>query len=343
VQNFGYRITVIYFPTMTQVRCLSLSVLFFISQVSIAQLNDFSSKAQKLIGTFNVYHLKPISINETTGAETVDLFINEIDENGFILKGTDINQLKENSAEFYNLIYKNNNDFANKVLTVYLVALNSMDSILAAMLVKKLDFTENDTLYSTPFSSPVYYSPNLKKHAKRIEKNVKNHCMERVVNTDGYEKYTEAEFIKKSQDFSKDIILNFQKKVKNLISVAPATIEASLLNAIALRYDPHSNYFNQQQNKQFSQHLSKQVETFGFYLDQDESGTIIVADITPGGSAWMSNNINDGDIFISLTIDNTTITNDGKTAEEVQDILDKSIGSKLTITLKKQNGQLKNR
>ena len=46
---------------------------------SFSQGGSFSSKAQKLIGTFSVYHYKPIAINETTSAVTVDLFIKDLE------------------------------------------------------------------------------------------------------------------------------------------------------------------------------------------------------------------------------------------------------------------------
>lgn len=288
-----------------------------------------------------MYHYNPITINETTASETVDLFIKELDNDGFILKKTDVSAIKKNSTQFYNLINSNNEEYAEKSTLIYKTALVSIDSILKILASKKINFSENDTLTSSPFYSEPYYSDNLKTQAKRIEKNIKNICMERASNLDGFEKLTEQEFNAKCAEFTKTVINNFQKRISNLIPEAQKEVEASLLNAIALRHDPHSNYFTQEQNKEFSNQLSKQVETFGLYFDEDDNGNIIVSDIEPGGSAWMSNEINEGDLFIALRIGNTNVSNEGKTAYEIQEVLEKSSDNKVTLTLKKQNGQLK--
>ncbi len=318
-----------------------LILCYSICKCCVAQQNLFTAKAKKLIGTFSVYHFNPITINETTAAETVDLFINELDGGGFVLKKSDVTAIKKNNTQFYNLINSNNEEYAVLSTSIYKAALVSIDSILKIIANKKINFNDSDTLASYPFYSETHYSENLKIQAKRIEKNIKNSCLERVTNTDGFEKLTEPEFNAKALEYTKVVVENFQKRVASLLLNTNQLVEASLLNAIALRHDPHSNYFTQEQNKEFNTQLSKQVETFGFYLDEDENGNIVVADIEPGGSAWMSNEINEGDLFIALKIGNTSVSNDGKTAYEIQELLDKATDSKLTLTLKKQNGQLK--
>lgn len=317
-------------------------LLFCIIQLpAFCQSGSFNSKAQKLIGTFSVYHYKPIPINETTSGETVDLFINELDSRGIILKQGDINILQVDKSQLFNQINSNNNSYLIKAQAVYVKALITVDSLLTVLIYKKINFSESDTAHFLPISAKTVYSQNIKHHFKRLEKNIKNRCFERVANTDGFDKYTEQQFNAKAQEFSKTIIENYQKNIKEMLVEADKNVEATLLNAIALRHDPHSNYFTQEQNKEFNTQLSSKIESFGFYLNEDDDGNIKVVYLEPGGSAWTSNEVNEGDLFISVKIGVNIITNEGNTASDIQEKLDKTNENKIALTLKKQNGQLK--
>ena len=317
-------------------------VLFcFVQLSSFSQSGSFSSKAQKLIGTFSVFHFKPIPINETTSSETVDLFVKDLDNIGIVLKQSDINALQFDKAQLFNQVNANSEVYFKNAQAIYTKALVTVDSLLTVLSAKKINFTENDTARSLALNAKTFYSPSIKYHLKRLERNIKSRSFDRVVNTDSYEKLTETEFNDKAAEFSKTIIANFQKNIKEMLAEANKTVETDLLNAIALRHDPHSNYFNQEQNKEFTKQLSAQVESFGFYLSEDDDGNIKVVYIEPGGSAWTSNEVNEGDLFISVRIAGNVVTNDGNTAEDIQDKIDKTNENKLELTLKKQNGQLK--
>lgn len=280
-------------------------------------------------------------MNESVSAEISDLFIKELDRSAMVIKQTDIAGIAAHKSELVNGITKGDETYLNTAQKIYRDALKSVDSALTLMASKKIDFTASDTLRTLPLSAPAFYSPDLKYHLKRIERNIKLRCFERVANTDGYDKYTENEFIAKAKEFSVTILANYQKNIKALLAEADQTVEAALLNAIALRFDPHSNYFTQEQNQEFKTHLSAEVESFGFYLDEDDDGNVIVGYIEPGGAAWLSNEVNEGDFFISARIGNFLYTNESNTAYDIQDKLEKSSDKKVVLTLKKQNGQLK--
>ena len=322
-------------------RYLYFAFFCIVQLTSFSQGGSFSSKAQKLIGTFGVFHYKPIAINEVTSGETVDLFVKDLDRIGIVLKQSDVNALELNKTQLFSQINDQKETYFENALLIYTKALTTVDSLLTVLSNKKLNFTENDTARSLPMNAKTFYSPSIKYHLKRLERNIKSRSFDRVANTDGYDKLTEVEFNTKASEFSKTIIANFQKNIKEMLSEANKTVETNLLNAIALRYDPHSNYFNQEQNKEFTKQLSAQVESFGFYLNEDDDGNIKVVYIEPGGSAWTSNEVNEGDLFISVKLAGSVITNDGNTAEDIQDKIDKTNENKLELTLKKQNGQLK--
>lgn len=288
-----------------------------------------------------MYHYKPIELNATTSAEVNDLFISEIDNKGIILKQNDIAAISKSKGTLFDEIDAGSNVYANSAATVYKRALICMDSILEAVSSRPLNFNENDTAYFMPITTKTFYSPTLKYHAKRVERYIKSKSYDRVCNAEDFEKLSEKDFNARAVDYSKTILENFRKTIKEQIAVSDKTVEAALLNAIALRYDPHSNYFNQEQNEEFTKQLSSTVESFGLFFDEDDDGNIIVSFLEPGGAAWQSNMVNEGDILVSLKIGGSLITPEGNTFADVQDKMDKSAENKISLTLKKQNGQQK--
>jgi len=319
-----------------------LFALLLLLQIScFSQNSNFSSKAKKLIGTFNVYHFYTMDNSEKTSSEITDLFISNLDERGIVLLQADIKKLNEKKGELLSGIQSGSDEYSEKSSKVYLNALKRTDSILSALSTKTLNFSENDTVYFLPYNSSVYFSPSVKYHAERIKRYVKCKSFDRVMNTDGYEKLSEKEFNTKAAEYSKTIISNFQTGLNEQIADANKTTESTLLNAIALRYDPHSNYFNEEQNKEFKEALSSKKESFGFYLDEDADGNIIIAGIEPGGSAWLSNQVNEGDLFQSVKIANLKINNDDKKIAEIENKINSTEEKEILLTIKKPNGQVK--
>ena len=280
-------------------------------------------------------------MTESSSSEIVDLFIKDLDTRGIILTQHDVNLLEKDKSQLINQINSNDETYYNRVQNIYLKSLKTLDSILTVLSNKKLNFNENDTMKSLPIGSKMYYSPTIKYHVKRLERNIKNRAYEKVASINGFESLTEQAFNEKAIEFSKAIILNFQKNNNELIKDANKTVETTLLNAIALRHDPHSNYFNKEQNNDFNKQLSSKIESFGFYLKDNDNGNIQISYIEPGGSAWISNEVNEGDIFVSVKIGSIESSSDGNAAYDIQSKLDNTSENKIILSLKKQNGQVK--
>lgn len=316
-------------------------VLCLLTNIVSSQTTSFYAKAKRLIGTFGVYHYKPIELNETTAVEVTNLFIEDLDRQGFVLTVKDCEALKVNSNQLFKQIELQNDDYINYAHAIYERALIAYDSILGIIAAKQLNFTDKDSITFLPYNSKASYSDNLKKHASRIERYIKSLCLDRVLNTDAYDKLTEEQFYSKAREFSKSIIKNFKRNATEQINDSYTITEAALLNALARRYDPHSNFFTDEQNKEFNKQLSAQVESFGFYFSENDNAIAEIGYIEPGGAAWMSNDINEGDVFISMLLGNTLFTNEDLNAAELQDKIENTHEKQMQLTIRKKNGLLK--
>lgn len=322
-------------------RNIFIFIVFLFGLPGLAQTISFPKKAQQLIGNFAAHHPNPFQPGEKTSLEIVDIFVSGLDNTAIVLKQDDIAALKKNGGLLFEQIGAHNDDYMRAAGQVYLKALNCLDSLLFVIWANPIDFAENDTLTFLPYSAKTQYSPDIKSHARRIKRYIKYKACEKVSNTETFASLGEKEFIAKAQEFSKGITERLRKNVKEQINNASTTLEYTLLNAIAQRYDPHSNYFNEEQNKEFNQQLSSTVESYGFRLDENDDGNVHVSVIDPGGSAWLSNDVNEGDLFVSVKIGAALVANGEATADEIQTKIDNSPEKNIVLTIKKPNGPVK--
>ncbi|MEM7656858.1 MAG: S41 family peptidase [Bacteroidota bacterium] len=75
-----------------------------------------------------------------------------------------------------------------------------------------------------------------------------------------------------------------------------------LLAAIASAQDPHTMYLSFNQKERFEYQLSEEAATFGFELVQNPQGEIEIATLVPGGAAWNSQALNEGDVLLSIQV-----------------------------------------
>lgn len=299
---------------------------------------SFYPKAQKLIGTFSVLHIQPVAINEFSSKEIIDLFIQEIDKGGFILKASDCKALRSGGEQLINQVLAGKDNYVDRAKKIYTAALLCSDSILKNISTKKIDLQKVDTVrYQIIPDKQINYSANTAVYAKRMAAYMKLLAFNLISNAEDFESITEADFKTRVLNASEKIIQNHIKKIQGELKTVEAYIQTCLLNAMALRFDPHSNYFTEQQNQAFNTSLSAELETFGFYLDESDDGRIFIADMDPGGPAWLSNEINNDDVFISVKIGNETFTAEDYDAATIQEKINQSKIKKIALVLRKAN------
>ncbi|MDI9339034.1 MAG: S41 family peptidase [Sediminibacterium sp.] len=301
------------------------------------QITAFHTKFNKLIGTFNVLHVEPPFLNEKTSAEMMDLFIKDLDPSGSILLEKEVNYLKSKSTAILAIGETRTDTFITACHLVYKKALSRYDSLLKVIAGQKLNFAEKDTLFYVP-SGTIIYSKNANQQKKRIEKQVKSRCFDKVLDQEDSKDFKEAEAVTKAQEYVATTLNRLRKKCTEYQKESYAHVESTFLNAVATRYDPHSNYFNEAKNSSFAQSLSANIASFGFTLSETDDGDFIVADLEPGGSAWKSNQMNENDQVTAVKIGSTTFYSQDSDLEELQFKIDNTSEHQITVFIKKQNG-----
>jgi len=119
------------------------------------------------------------------------------------------------------------------------------------------------------------------------------------------------------------------------------SLTITFFKAIAHSFDPHTDYFTPELKEKFFNSLDKEGLSFGIEWTEDQLGRIKIARLNPGGAAWKSNELNQGDELLSIS------WNDGATKDVLQYDLEtlyhdfESTEYKLvSITVKKSDGQV---
>lgn len=115
------------------------------------------------------------------------------------------------------------------------------------------------------------------------------------------------------------------------------------LECIAKAHDPHSSFFTYQESIDFFNSMSTENLSFGFYMDRNKNNSLEITYLIPGGPAWNSGELNEGDIILQLISgEEDTIDLKCKDPYDLIEELNSGIKFKLKIRFKKANGEIKN-
>jgi carboxyl-terminal processing protease len=114
------------------------------------------------------------------------------------------------------------------------------------------------------------------------------------------------------------------------------------LHTIAQCFDPHSDYFDSGNKKEFSESLSADVLEYGFSLEETEEGEIIIDELKPGGAAWNTGNIYADDKLLQVkTKSGKTVNVKEEGYEAVNNILDEAGQEEIELILRSADGTIR--
>lgn len=128
------------------------------------------------------------------------------------------------------------------------------------------------------------------------------------------------------------------------INGTPATLETyvgeTLLRAIPNAFDPHSQFFTEPEMVSFFDMLSPEELSFGLELEEGALGELKVSRMVPGGPAWRSNQVNQGDVIVEMkTSPGERFDFFDMSAEEATALLRSQKYAQAEITFRKTDGE----
>ncbi|UKN00944.1 carboxy terminal-processing peptidase [Paracrocinitomix mangrovi] len=326
--------------------------LFLLTFSAFGQTSKVGETANAIDRLISKYHYEAKPLDDALSKWLFWEFIESIDPTGFYYLKEDIDQLKRFELEIDDQIQNKTSQFFDEAVEIYHNRLLEVEKIINGQFEKGFDFNKKEVI-DVSIDTTVYLS-DLSQLKDRWRKWLKSSVLEELF--DGYylsnPTTTTLDSLKMYLPEAAEEVKKHELFEISSITKHPAGYKEYLatfyLDDLAGYYDPHTSYFSDIEKEQFEAELSKDNYAFGFSLKEDGSGKILIAGLTPGGAAWMSNAINKDDQILSvrfgkeklidatvLTLNELMLLFNASNAETIELKLKKASGLIETVTLTK--------
>jgi carboxyl-terminal processing protease len=284
---------------------LIIIIIVYSALFSAPKDKPVSEIAESLLKTAEKYHYQPRSINDSFSDDVYNSFLEFLDPYSIIFTKESISSLEKLKTSIPAMLKQHETVFLDSALSIYKRQLTAADSMVKSFSGSDFDFSVIDSML-------------IDKKPRFAERTQWNRKMSQWI------KYNVLWNIQNAADSSGAVTLPVgdakKKVIENAISRIScrfkfkldqpegikAHVEIAFLKALSLAFDPHTIYMSNSEMREFEGNISKEAATFGMSYSLNAMGEIVVDEVVPGGPAWSSNMINDGDIIVDI------IKNDGK-------------------------------
>ncbi|MCU0436829.1 MAG: carboxy terminal-processing peptidase [Raineya sp.] len=257
------------------------------TNISLRPNSLFEKKATTVVSLIVNRHFKRMQFDDTVSANIFDNFIEEIDENKLYLLQSDIDDFKKYRLSLDDELRqeKNNLNTAYYIYNIYLKRVYERLERNKVLIKEKYDFTA-DEYYETD-RKKISYPKTLEEADKEWRKLFKNSFLEAKMIGETPET-TVAKLEKRYDTFK-----------KNLTKTTVEDVFQTYMNALAMAYDPHTNYFSPVAASNFNMSMNRSLEGIGATL-ASENDYITIREVRPGGPAFKSKKIFKNDRIIGV-------------------------------------------
>lgn len=291
------------------------------------------------------YHFSGLVFDSDKISEIKRDFITNLDDHGFFFLKSDVDELLSVSLSENDLPYTNSrNAFFQKSIRTYKTRLTETLRLINELCAKSPDYTVDESV--SKYDGPPVYPADERRKRLRWSSLIKFDTLSGV-----YEKYSEDKekkpFKEYLQQYEASARSDAGKRSRQRISSILDNTEGFenyisqiYVNALVMRFDPHSMVLSAKFMKRFVSDLSSQTQSFGFAFNRDRSGDIVVERIIPGGPAWKSGVLSNGDKIQAVSSSGSAMIDlSGRSFNEVYDLINGK-SNKITVKIKKKNGRI---
>jgi carboxyl-terminal processing protease len=304
---------------------------------------SFGKRAQWLLRRGDDLHVASPVRDDAWSRKLFDLFLEELDPNGYFLTQQDVQSLSAFQNDLDDQLGTGDEAFLNATLKLYEARVHWADSLCKAELAKPFDFGKPDSYELTWGERYLDRVSGTAALAHRWRQHLRYDVLESVyfMHKDSTD-YTPSRIAlaMKDESIAREKVSKLtSRKLERKLSDPRTFCGEALLRATAMMFDPHTNYFSPVEEETFSDALSTQALSLGLELEEDDNGEVTIGKLVPGGPAWRSGELHKGDAIISIK------GSDGKEhdltladADEIQHVLDISGSGAITLTVRKSTG-----
>jgi len=327
---------------------LFAACLFFCCMETHGQLSPLQSKAIIVKRMIELNHLSPRPVDDSFSLALFRSLLKIADRRRLLFTEAEYKTLLSYSTDLDDELNGKGWKFFNLFESSYQLSLKRADSIINKLLQKPFDFSLNESI-TTSSEETFNFAGDISILSNRWSRYLKYRALNQLfdlASNDSSGNTTLKTSINTSEVKVRDRIrMSETKTLKKALdhSIGFSDYVFQLyLNALASCFDPHTNYFSQEGKEEFKEALSTEALSFGLELDENEKGQIVINDLTPGGPAWKSGDVNEGDELLSLQWEGKEVVEmAGLSLEDAYEVLDQSFNGRLVLKSKKSDGTVK--
>lgn len=290
-------------------------------------------------------HLEPRPVDDSFSVAMFRSMLRTADRRRLLFTDAEYKTLLAFSTKLDDELRGNGWAFFDVFEPVYKKSLIRADSIVNKLLQKPFDFSVNESL-ATSKEEIFNFAADLTALSNRWSLYLKYRALSElfdIATADSTGKTTLKTVIGQSEKKVREHIRMAESKALKKILEHPSAfsnyVSQVYLNAVATGFDPHTNYFSTEEKEEFKSSLSTESLSFGLDLDENEKGEIVIDKLVPGGPAWKSGDLNEGDELLSLQWEGRkAIEMAGLGLEDAYEILDQSMNDRLVLKFRKKDG-----
>lgn len=286
-------------------------------------------------------HYRPKTIDDAFSHEIHSGFLASLDPQKKFLQQKDIDQLNVFQASLDDDAKNGNFDFFNQSLTLVQAGMAKAEKYCFQALTAKLKLNSKEQWQTN--GDKLDYVDNDQTLASRWKKIVTHKVIENLYELESRQlknggtqtlKALQAEAVTQASNA-------FKLQFERLNRISRTERLGDYLNLFLTLHGPHNGYLTPKDKEKFDIQLSKSLKGIGARL-VSENDQIKFTEIVPGGPAGNSKQLAINDLLLKITQEGETpVDVNGFAVDEVTALLRGEVGTKLTLTIKKPDGLIK--
>jgi carboxyl-terminal processing protease len=320
--------------------CAIFWLIWMLPASLFAQVSrDYKSEAIQLRTFLSSHHVEPRQINDSLSNDIFNKTIEDLDPDKTIFTLQDIDFLNVFRNSIDEELYGKNWSFLGRLTERYLSNLKRTDFFIKSIVKTELRYDVNETFDA----EPKIWMKNEAALQGRIQRMLKYEALQKISWFMERDSVYDADAIKR---YGFDALNHVRAiELRNIDHVInnPAGFDNYVadvfLRSITGVYDPHTVYLSSSDFESFKGALNSEDFYFGFKIDDNDDGEVVILALTPGGPAWKSGEIQVGDVLVAVKADGSDAVDlEGMSIDEVNALLDGLTDKVLEFTVRKTEG-----
>ena len=323
-------------------RILFLGLYAVLSFSANAQLQGSRAEDAFLVTRMvEKFHVQPRPLDKTMSEAIYQRILLELDGEKILFTSEDLAKLAPWRSKLNEEILSRQTNFLQLITGIYKHRLEQVDTMAEHLTVRPFAFTGQDKLTALEDTTyPANDAALRTKVYKLMKLYVANRLAEHIISRGGV--YTSKTIDSLEPKLRQRAVLSIRRMIKRVMQ-SPTGVDNIVgivyCQALAVCYDPHTEYLSPDEKAAWESALGQKPLSYGLLLKDDEDGHAIIAKLIPGGPAFFSGALNEGDRLLSVRWDTKdSIDVSDASAEELQQTLGDEGGRLLTIQVRKKDG-----